>query len=133
MNLNSYKIKIKQDYIKKKKDFASKYNNIIMTNLKKKKSLQISQNTLEDLDTYESTLKQKMEQELNKYKNNLISEYEYNELNQSSEEIDDIKKNYEVKKLKLESDIRIQKEKNKNSKENMLKKNKKSIKNKTIK
>ena len=132
MNLNSYKIKIKQDYIKKKKDFASKYNNIIMTNLKKKKSLQISQNTLEDLDTYESTLKQKMEQELNKYKNNLISEYEYNELNQSSEEIDDIKKNYEVKKLKLESDIRIQKERNKNSKENLLKKNKKSLENKTI-
>ena len=132
MNLNSYKIKLKQDYIKKKKDFASKYNNIIMTNLKKKKSLQISQNTLEDLDTYESTLKQKMEQELNKYKNNLISEYEYNELNQSSEEIDDIKKNYEVKKLKLESDIRIQKERNKNSKENLLKKNKKSLENKTI-
>ena len=132
LNLNKYKDNLKRDYINKKKDFALKNNDIIMENLRKKKSLQISQNTLDDLDTFESTLKQKMEQELYLYKKNLITEYEYNELNQSLEEIDDIKKKYELKKLKLESDIRIQKERNKNSKENVLKKNKSILENKSF-
>ena len=132
INLNNYKIKLKQDYIKKKNDFDSKYNDIIMENLRKKKSLQISQYTLEDLDLYESNLKQKMEQEINKYRNNLISNYEYNELNQLSEEIDDLKKKYELKKLKLESNIRIQKERNKNLNENLNNKNKTILENKTF-
>ena len=90
--------------------------------MRKKKEMEFSQINLEDLDDYENTLKQKMELELNKYKKNLISKYEYEELNPSSDDID-LKKKYDLKKLKLESDIRIQKEKNKSKKEEQIKNN----------
>ena len=132
MNLNNYRIKLQKNYIQNKKDFISKYSDIITENLRKKKLLQISQNSLEDLDIYEFTLKQKMEHELKRYKNNLITDCEYNGLNQSYEEIESLKKKYEIKKLKLESDIRIQKERNKNLEENLLKRNKSTLENKTF-
>ena len=70
---------------------------------------------MDDLDIYESSLKQRMEQELNKYKKNLISSYDNNELNPNSERETDLKQKLELKKLRLESDIRIQKERNKNN------------------
>jgi hypothetical protein len=73
-----------------------------------------------------------MEHELKRYKNNLITDYEYNGLNQTFEEIESLKKKYEIKKLKLESDIRIQKERNKNLEENLLKRNKSTLENKTF-
>jgi exonuclease VII large subunit len=94
----------------------------ITENLKKKKTLQMSEVSLEDLDFYETSLKQKMEQELNKYKKNLITTYEYKDLN-SSVEID-LEQKLEIKKKKVESDIRIQKERNKNKLENEQNKNK---------
>ena len=73
-----------------------------------------------------------MEQELNKYKKNLISSYDNNELNPNSERETDLKQKLELKKLRLESDIRIQKERNKNTKENEEKKNKNLIENKKL-
>ena len=82
----------------------------------------MSEVSLEDLDFYETSLKQKMEQELNKYKKNLITTYEYKDLN-SSVEID-LEQKLEIKKKKVESDIRIQKERNKNKLENEQNKNK---------
>ena len=84
----------------------------------------MSEVNLDELDYYESSLKQKMELELEKYKNNLILNYESDYLNQTPET--DVHK-YELKKKKLESDIRIQKERNKNKKNNEVNKNKNLI------
>ena len=84
----------------------------------------MSEVNLDELDYYESSLKQKMELELEKYKNNLILNYENDYLNQTPET--DVQK-YELKKKKLESDIRIQKERNKNKKDNEVNKNKNLI------
>ena len=76
----------------------------------------MSEVSLEDLDFYESSFKQKMEQELNNFKKNLITSYEYRDLNSSSEI--NMEQKLEIKKKKIESDIRIQKERNKNKIEN---------------
>ena len=122
MTFKKYKNKLKQDYINKKNDFREKNIDNITENLKKKKTLQMSEVSLEDLDFYETSLKQKMEQELNKFKKNLITTYEYKDLN-SSVEID-LEQKLEIKKKKVESDIRIQKERNKNKLENEQNKNK---------
>ena len=122
MALKKYKNKLKQDYKNKKRDFKEKNIDTITENLKKKKTLQMSEVSLEDLDFYESSLKQKMEQELNNFKKNLITSYEYRDLN-SSVEIN-MEQKLEIKKKKIESDIRIQKERNKNKIENEQNKNK---------
>jgi len=122
MTLKKYKNNLKQDYINKKRDFKEKNIDTIAENIKKKKTLQMSEISLEDLDYYESSLKQKMEQELTNYKKNLITSYEYKDLNSSSEI--NIEQKLEIKKKKIESDIRIQKERNKNKIENEQNKNK---------
>jgi hypothetical protein len=122
MALKKCKNKLKQDYINKKRDFKEKNIDTITENLKKKKTLQMSEVSLEDLDFYESSFKQKMEQELNNFKKNLITSYEYRDLNSSSEI--NMEQKLEIKKKKIESDIRIQKERNKNKIENEQNKNK---------
>ena len=131
-SFTEYKNKLKQDYLNTKNDFLLKNEDKITSKIKKKKTLELSQDNLDDIDIYESSLKQRMEQELNKYKKNLISSYENNELNPNSERETDLKQKLELKKLRLESDIRIQKERNKNTKENEEKKNKNLIENKKI-
>ena len=120
-NLEKYKNKLKKEYINKRNVFIENNIERITAKLKKKKSLEMSEVDLEELKNYEISLKQKMEQELNKYKKRLKSDYEYNILNQYNDL--DTKQTLELKKNKLESDIRIQKERNKNKKENELKKN----------
>ena len=123
-NLEKYIDKLKKDYINKKNVFIEKNSDRIYANLKRKKTLEMSEVNLDELDYYESSLKQKMELELEKYKNNLILNYESDYLNQTPET--DVQK-YELKKKKLESDIRIQKERNKNKKDNEVNKNKNLI------
>ena len=122
MSLKKYKNKLRQEYLSKKENFIKENSDKISENLRKKKELEMSQVNLEDLDDYEQILKQKMEQELTKYKKNLISKYEYEELNPFSDI--DLKQKYDLKKLKLESDIRIQKDKNKSKEEQEIKNNK---------
>ena len=117
-DLKSYKNKLKNSYIKKKLSFIEDFTNNLESktnkSLKKNKS-KLSNDNLESLTLYEKELKEKMNEELEIYKQELIKNNFMN-LDDSDDE-SDIKKNLEIKMKKLESEIRIQNEKNKNKKE----------------
>ena len=114
ISLEKYKKKLKKNYITEEKDF-------IIHKIK-------SELNMDDIDIYELSLKQKMEQEINKFKKNLISCHEKQELNQSLNIYEiDLKHELDKKKIQLESEIRIQKERNKNKKIKAIKSNQKYL------
>ena len=127
---NNYKEKAKKDfqrfkknqkenYIQNKKNFIEdKINDLEYEN--KSKIKELKENNSESLIIYENELKNKMNLELEKFKQNLINKY-----TQDSSDIDDEenkddmnnRKNLEIKLNKIKSEIAIQKEKNTMKKE----------------
>ena len=128
----------KNYYINNKKDFIE---NTILDNKnkleseKKKNKNNLTKDQKNDLKQYENELIKKMNNDLENYKNKLTDNFSYeNELNENNDldngsEVN-TKKQLELKKLKLESLIRIQKEKNKSKKDIQLIKSKNEIKRK---
>ena len=96
------------NYIKEKKDFLEKYD--------KNEIKKIKNETNEELVNYEKELEKKMKLELDEYKKELIQEYEIDDIEQDNSNNNGTK-NLEIKKINLESQIKIQKERNNNKKE----------------
>lgn len=147
-NFKNYKNDIKNNYKQNKNNFIENY----IHNLSSIKSKDMMKNINEikrgeelNLIEYEKELQNQMNKNLEKYKKELINEYEDNLTDIINNNVVDrngdidSKKNLELKIKKLESDIRIQKERNKNKKELNEKKvnnkiliSKQNIDNKTI-
>ena len=108
--------------IKKKKKYIKDNSQKLLQNSKNKIKSDLSKEQNEKIKLYEETLKEQMNQEIGIFKNKLILNLEKDYQKKSQSEIGgDISSeinSLEIKKNKLESDIRIQKERNINKKNN---------------
>ena len=116
--LQRFKENKKEKYIKDKKNFIEdKINDLNYGN--KNKIKQLKKDNSESLLLYENELKNKMNLELEKFKQNLINEFiqDSNDIEEENEDGSNNKKKLEIKINKIKSEIAIQKEKNKMKKE----------------
>ena len=117
-DLQRFKENKKENYIKDKKNFIdNKINDLNYGN--KNKIKQLKKDNSESLLLYETELKNKMNLELEKFKQNLINEFiqDSNDIEEENEDGSNNKKKLEIKINKIKSEIAIQKEKNKMKKE----------------
>ena len=126
------KIDLKDNYIKNRKIFIEDLTNHLEDE-NKIKIAELKEDNLKEISNYENYLKDKMKNELEKYKNILINEYNQNseDINEDQEENDNNfdykKRNMEIELNKFKSEIAIQKEKNKLKKEILEQKRKNEI------
>ena len=124
--LKAYKTKLINFYNDDKQNYLKK-NNVLKNSINKVKSDK-KKELDEDLKIYEQSLKDKMSEEINEYRQDYVSNYDCNSLKNSQNNENDFltrKKKLEINKNEIESNIRIQKERNKNKKESKIEKIKK--------
>ena len=102
-----FKNKCQTQYFKSKSKINMSYNDINDYQINNTAINNYKKDLNEQLNKYETSLKNKMKGELKKYKNNLIEEF-----NDSSYENNDTLNNLELNKKCLESKVRIQQKKN---------------------
>ena len=119
-DFKNFKKKTIGDYIRNKENIISDLNKNFLKNSQNKIKSDLSKEQNEKLKNFEETLKENKMTDLNKYKNQLETDFENKYLkiynNNENEGLIDMG-DLEIKKQKLESEIRIQKRKNDSKKE----------------